>query len=195
LALGAPGTVRLEDDTAQTQIGLIYPDVSFGHPEFYSARLGAEVLSGGSGSRLFSEVREKRGLVYSVYASPGGVKGYSYLSAYAGTTPARAGETLRVLQGEIERLSQGVSAEELERAKIGLRTALVMGEELARARVGGTARDLYVLGRVHTLEDRGGDRCGEPGAPQPLPGREPLPQPLGGPAGTSGSGRQPAHPR
>lgn len=153
MALGAPGTVRLEDDTAQTQIGLIYPDVPFGHPEFYNARLGAQVLSGGSGSRLFSEVREKRGLVYSVYASPGGVKGYSYLSAYAGTTPARARETLRVLQGEIERLSQGVSAEELERAKIGLRTALVMGEESVRARVGGMVRDLYMLGRTRTLEE------------------------------------------
>ncbi|MER3483919.1 MAG: peptidase M16, partial [Meiothermus sp.] len=104
-------------------------------------------------SRLFTEVREKRGLVYSVYASPNGVKGYSYLSAYAGTMPSRADETLRVLQGEIERLAEGVSEEELERAKIGLRTSLVMGEESARSRVGSITRDLYLIGRVRTLDE------------------------------------------
>jgi len=153
VGLNPPHPVHIEQDTSQTQIGLIYPDISFGHPEFYSARLAAQVLSGGMGSRLFSEVREKRGLVYSVYASPGGVKGYSYLSAYAGTMPGRADETLRVLQGEIERLAQGVSLEELKRAKIGLRTALVMGEESARSRVASITRDLYLLGRVRTLEE------------------------------------------
>ena len=151
--LSPPHKVGLEGDTAQTQIGLIYPDVSFGHPEFYSARLAAQVLSGGMGSRLFTEVRAKRGLVYSVYASPNGVKGYSYLSAYAGTTPNRADETLRVLQGEIERLAEGVSGEELERANIGLRTSLVMGEESARSRVGSMTRDLYRIGRVRTLDE------------------------------------------
>lgn len=148
-----PHTLRLEQHSAQVQIGLIYPDVSIGHPEFYAARLAAQVLSGGMGARLFVEVREKRGLVYSVYASPNGVKGYSYLSAYAGTTPERAEETLRVLQAEIERLAQGVSAEELERARVGLRTMLVMQEESARSRVASMARDLYLIGRVRSLEE------------------------------------------
>lgn len=148
-----PHTLRLEQHSAQVQIGLIYPDVSIGHPEFYAARLAAQVLSGGMGARLFVEVREKRGLVYSVYASPNGVKGYSYLGAYAGTTPERAEETLRVLQAEIERLAQGVSAEELERARVGLRTMLVMQEESARSRVASMARDLYLIGRVRSLEE------------------------------------------
>jgi len=152
-AVSQPHSLRLEQRGAQVQIGLIYPDVSPGHPEFYTARLAAQVLSGGMGARLFVEVREKRGLVYSVYASPNGVKGYSYLSAYAGTTPERAEETLRVLRSEIERLAQGVSAEELERAKVGLRTLLVMQEESARSRVASMARDLYLLGRVRSLEE------------------------------------------
>jgi predicted Zn-dependent peptidase len=152
-AVSQPHVLRLEQHSAQVQIGLIYPDVSIGHPEFYTARLAAQVLSGGMGARLFVEVREKRGLVYSVYASPNGVKGYSYLSAYAGTTPERAEETLRVLQAEIERLAQGVSAEELERARVGLRTALVMQEESARSRVASMARDLYLIGRVRPLEE------------------------------------------
>ncbi|GIW24507.1 pitrilysin family protein [Meiothermus sp.] len=153
IELRPPQTIHLEQDSAQVQIGLIYPDVSFDHPEFYSARLAAQVLSGGSSSRLFTEVREKRGLVYSVFAAPNGVKGYSYLMAYAGTTPERADETLGVMQQEIARLSQGVSEEELQRTKIGLRAALVMQDESSRSRAASMARDLYLLGRVRTLDE------------------------------------------
>lgn len=145
--------IHLEQDSAQVQIGLIYPDISFEHPEFYSARLATQVLSGGSSSRLFTEVREKRGLVYSVYAAPNGVKGYSYLTAYAGTTPERADETLQVMQIEIARLSEGVREEELERTKIGLRAALVMQDESSRSRAASITRDLYLLGRVRTLDE------------------------------------------
>jgi len=151
--LTPPRAIHLEQDTAQVQIGLIYPDVTIDHPEFYSARLASQVLSGGSSSRLFTEVREKRGLVYSVYAAPNGVKGYSYLTAYAGTTPERADETLRVMQAEIARLSEGVREDELIRTKIGLRAALVMQDESSRSRAASIARDLYMLGRVRTLDE------------------------------------------
>jgi predicted Zn-dependent peptidase len=153
IELQPPHTIHLEQDTAQVQIGLIYRDISFDHPEFYSARLASQVLSGGSSSRLFTEVREKRGLVYSVYASPNGIKGYSYLTAYAGTTSQRAGETLQVMQAEIARLAEGVLEEELKRTKIGLRAALVMQDESSRFRAASMSRDLYMLGRIRTLDE------------------------------------------
>jgi predicted Zn-dependent peptidase len=152
IQIAPPHSLSLEQETAQVQIGLLYPDISYGHPEFYTARVAVQVLSSGSSSRLFTEVREKRGLVYSVYASPSGVKGYSYLSAYAGTTPERAEETLEVMRREIEELS-GISEEELERTKIGLRSSLVMQEESSRSRAGSITRDLYSMGRVRTLEE------------------------------------------
>lgn len=153
IELSQPHSIHLEQDTAQVQIGLVYPEVSPGHPEFYTARLGLEVLSGGMSSRLFTEVREKRGLVYSVSASAGGVRGYSYMQAYAGTRPERAQETLAVLQQEIERLSHGVSPDELQRAKLGLRTSLLMAEESARSRSSSMARDLFMLGRIRSLSE------------------------------------------
>ncbi|RDI95751.1 insulinase family protein [Meiothermus sp. QL-1] len=153
VVLNPPCALHLEQETAQVQIGLIYPDVGFDHPEYYTARLAVQVLSGGMSSRLFTEVREKRGLVYSVYATSGGVRGYSYLMAYAGTTPERADETLRVLEAEIARLAEGVSEEELARTKIGLRAALVMQDESARSRAASMARDLFVLGRVRSLDE------------------------------------------
>ncbi|MCS7057843.1 MAG: insulinase family protein [Meiothermus sp.] len=151
--LSPPHALHIEQNTAQVQIGLAYPDVTLTHPEFYTARLAVQVLSGGSSSRLFTEVREKRGLVYSVSATPNGVKGYSYLRVYAGTTPERADETLRVLQEEIARLSEGVTEGELQRTKVGLRAALVMQDESSRHRAASMARDLFMLGRVRPLDE------------------------------------------
>ncbi|MER3603811.1 MAG: peptidase M16, partial [Thermus sp.] len=117
------------------------------------ARLALEVLSGGMASRLFTEVREKRGLVYAVSAFPAGVKGQGLLMAYAGTTKERYRTTLEVLKQEIARLREGVSEEELPRAKVALRTALVMGDESVRTRAASMARDLYTLGRVRPLSE------------------------------------------
>lgn len=151
--LSQPQTLVLSRPTAQVQIGLAYPDVGPEDEDFYAARLALEVLSGGMASRLFTEVREKRGLVYAVSAFPAGVKGQGLLMAYAGTTKERYRTTLEVLKGEIARLREGVSEEELDRAKVALRTALVMGDESVRSRAGSMARDLYVLGRVRPLAE------------------------------------------
>ena len=148
-----PHASRWPEDSAQVQIGLYYRDVPPDDDRFYAARLASQVLSGGMASRLFTEVREKRGLVYSVYASPGAFRGFGWLAAYAGTTPERAGETLRVLKSEIARLAEGVSEEELRRAKVRTKSVLVMQSESAQARAGGMARDLFLLGRVRSLEE------------------------------------------
>jgi predicted Zn-dependent peptidase len=151
--LASPERFALRRPTAQVQIGLAYPDVGPEDPGFYAARLALEVLSGGMSSRLFTEVREKRGLVYAVSAFPAGVKGQGLLMAYAGTTRDRAKETLAVMLQEMERLAEGVTEEELSRAKVGLRTALVMGDESIRTRASSMARDLYMLGRVRPLAE------------------------------------------
>ena len=146
-------SIRIDKSTAQAQIGLIYPDTGPEDPNFYASRLALQVLSGGMSSRLFTEVREKRGLVYSVSARPTSFKGFSYLYAYAGTTPERTKETLQVLQTEIERLASGVSADELARAQVGLRAGLIMQQESSRARAQIMAGDLFLLGRVRPLEE------------------------------------------
>ena len=151
--LASPERFALRRPTAQVQIGLAYPDVGPEDPGFYAARLALEVLSGGMSSRLFTEVREKRGLVYAVSAFPASVKGQGLLMAYAGTTKERAKETLAVMLQEMERLAEGVTEEELARARVGLKTALIMGDESIRARASSMARDLYMLGRVRPLSE------------------------------------------
>jgi len=148
-----PHKFHLRQKTEQVQIGLFYEDVPPGDYDFYAARLVAAILSGGMSSRLFTEVREKRGLVYSVGATPGSVRGFGYLTVYAATMPQRANETLQVMQQVIYDLKDGVSRAELDRAKVGLRAELVMAGESSRARSATLARDFYILGRARSLED------------------------------------------
>ncbi len=153
IRLSKPGHRFVRQQTEQVQIGLIYPDLAPQDPDFYTARMGAQILSGGTSSRLFTEVREKRGLVYDVSASPVSLSGFGYLAVYAGTTQERAAQTLETLQGELGALADGVREEELRRAVIGVKSALVMQQASSRARAAALARDLFSLGRVRGLEE------------------------------------------
>ena len=144
---------HLPQDTAQTQIGVAYAGFPLGDPEYYKARLALNVLSGGMGARLFTEVREKRGLVYSVGASPRVLKGAGMVLAYAGTQPERAQETVDVLLGELRRVKDGVTSEELERARTGLLASLVMAGEASGSRAGSMAADIFLLGRARALDE------------------------------------------
>ena len=147
-----PRTDHIEAKTAQTQIGVAFEALAPGNPDWYKNALAIGVLSKGMGSRLFSEVREKRGLVYSVMAANRAVRGYGYTLSYAGTTPERADETLRVLLGELERLRDGVSAEELERARTGILSSLVMEGESSGGVASSLARNTFLFGAPRPLE-------------------------------------------
>ena len=145
---------HIVQDTAQVQIGMLYPSLAPTDQHWLESRLALLVLSGaGFSSRLMQEVREKRGLVYSVRASGSPIKAASTISVYAGTSPDRAQETLDVIREEMHKMQHGVTLEELERARIGLLTSLVMSEESSSARAGGLVRDWHLLGYARELED------------------------------------------
>jgi predicted Zn-dependent peptidase len=103
--------------------------------------------------RLFIEVREKRGLCYSVYSRHSGGKNAGSVFAYAGTTPERAKETLTVMLDTIKSLSGSVTQEELDRAKVNLKSALIIGEESAASRAGSNAGDYWLQSKVRTLDE------------------------------------------
>lgn len=155
LALEPPvgGYQHIAKETTQTQIALAYPSVPFGHPEYYAAQGLVQVLSGGMGARLFTEVREKRGLCYSVWASYQTFKEQACVLCYAGTTTERAQETLDVTLAELRRLENGITAEEIERVQAGLKSAVIMQEESTSARAGALASDWYYLGRIRRIEE------------------------------------------
>lgn len=150
-ALG--GVAHIEKETTQTQIALAYASIPFGHPDYYAAQGAVQVLSGGMAARLFTEVREKRGLCYSVYASYQTFKDRAAIVGYAGTTNERAQETLDVTVGELRRLSEGVTVDEVQRVQAGLKSSVIMAEESTSARAGALASDWYYLGRVRPIEE------------------------------------------
>ncbi len=149
----AGGTTHVAKDTAQVQIALAYAAPVVGHPAYYPARMGQMVLSGGMSSRLFTEVREKRGLVYAVMARHDSLKEHAGVFVYAGTTPAHAAETLQVTVGELRKLSEGIGDDELDRARAQLKSAVVMQGESTSARSGALASDWYHLRRLRSLSE------------------------------------------
>jgi predicted Zn-dependent peptidase len=116
-------------------------------------RLAIEVLSGGMSGRLFTEVREKRGLVYNVSAGYMSLKGQGSILGYAGTSNERAQATLDTVIHELYRLHEGVSKEELDRAKTGLKASTIMQGESTSARAGAIAHDYFMRGRIRTLDE------------------------------------------
>ena len=153
VTLGEVQRSHVDADSAQVQIGLAFPSPQPGSEEAYVYGVGLAVLSGSSGARLFTEVREKRGLVYSVSAFNRALKGFGYTVGYAGTTPDRAEETLEVFMAELKRMNEGVSAEELARAKTGMLSSLVMQGESSGGTAGRLASDMFNLGRTRTLAE------------------------------------------
>ena len=150
---GGPKRDHLQHDSNQTQIGIAYPSVAYRDPDYYQASAAIGVLSGGMSSRLFTEVREKRGLCYTVYATHSTLLDRGSVFCYAGTTAARAQETLDVTLAEVIRLSDGIEPGELTRLKARIKSGLIMQQESSSARSGALVRDWYYLGRVRTLDE------------------------------------------
>jgi len=152
-ATSAGGTHHLQADSAQVHIGLAYEAVPAPHADRTLQSAAVAVLSGGMSGRLFTEVREKRGLCYSVYARYAAQKDRGDITAYAGTTAPRAQETLDVLTAELRRLADGVDEGEFRRAVVGMKSRLVMEGESTGARASSIASDQYLYGRPRTLAE------------------------------------------
>jgi len=155
ITFGAKGGkyTHLKNEGAQVHIGLMTETVKPTEEDYYNARVAVSVLSGGMSSRLFTEVREKRGLCYAIRAQYHGLKEAAGVVCYAGTTPETGQETLDCVIGEFNRLSEGISEEEIQRAKVGLKSALILQSESSSSRAGGIAGDYYMYGRVRSLDE------------------------------------------
>ncbi|MBP3960825.1 insulinase family protein [Gemmata sp. G18] len=148
-----PKSEHIYKDSAQTQIAFAYPSVPIGHADYFAARAAEGVLSGGMSARLFTEVREKRGLCYSVGVRHESFRDRGAMIGYAGTGPDRAQETLDVTLAELRKLKAGVTDDEIDRVKAGLKSSLIMAEESTGARASSIAGDWYFLGRVRSFDE------------------------------------------
>ncbi|NLF06971.1 MAG: insulinase family protein [Pirellulaceae bacterium] len=146
---------HLAHDSQQTQIAIAYPSVPYRHRDYFQAWGSVGVLSGGMSARLFHEVRERRGLCYSVYATHHTLQHRGAVFCYAGTSADRAQETLDVTLGELTRLARGIDDSELDRLKARIKSALIMQNESSTARSASLARDWFHLNRARTIEELG----------------------------------------
>jgi predicted Zn-dependent peptidase len=147
------GTFHLTQETNQSQIGLAYDTLPDNHPDSILIHTAISVLSGGMGARLFTEIREKQGLCYSVNAGYASLKNLGSVFGYSGTSPDRAQKTLDSFLVELKRLQEGITQDEFDRAIIGMKSRTIMQGDSSAARAGSLAYDFYHRGRTRTLEE------------------------------------------
>ncbi|MCC6429048.1 MAG: insulinase family protein [Phycisphaerales bacterium] len=147
-----------QDDTNQAQIIVCHDAPTELADESILEKIILSVLSGGMSGRLFTEVREKRGLCYSVSAGYRGDKDYGLVTGYVGTTPERAQDSLNVLLAEMARINSSspadrITLDEFNRAVAGMKSRLVFSGESTGARASALAADMHVYGRPRSLEE------------------------------------------
>ncbi|MEZ5877809.1 MAG: pitrilysin family protein [Tepidamorphaceae bacterium] len=135
-------------DLEQANIVLGFPAPAIGDPDFYVARAAAGVLGGGMSSRLFQEVREKRGLCYSIYAFSMAFQDTGLLAVSAATGAEDLRELVDVTLAELQRAGEGIGETETDRAKMQLKASILMSQESPSSRAGQLARQLLMLGRT-----------------------------------------------
>jgi predicted Zn-dependent peptidase len=145
--------IHIPYDSQQTHIGVAYHGVPFSHPNYLLEYSAVCILSGGMSSRLFTEIREKRGLCYTAGASHFSFRNRGGVTCYCGTTADRANESLEILLYELRRISKGVTEKEVELLKIRAKSVLVMQQESTESRASGILHDWYHLGRIRSMNE------------------------------------------
>ena len=139
----------------QAHIALGYRAVDRDDPDREALDVASQVLGGGPSSRLFDEIREKRGLAYSVFASQVTYADAGALSVYVGTSPDHVGEVLVIVDTELDKLAtDGVTDHELEIAKGYLTGSFVLGLEDSASRMSRLAGHVSARGYVRSVEDQ-----------------------------------------
>ncbi|AVM75296.1 M16 family metallopeptidase [Magnetospirillum gryphiswaldense] len=146
-ALYKGGEYREERDIEQVNLVLGYGGVSYDDPDYYTASVLSTLLGGGMSSRLFQEIREKRGLVYSIYSFASSYADGGLFGIYAGTGEDEVEELVPVLCDEVVKITQGVDADELQRARAQLKASILMSLESTSSRCEQLARQVLVYGR------------------------------------------------
>ncbi|KPN63383.1 Predicted Zn-dependent peptidase [Aliiroseovarius crassostreae] len=144
---------EIRDGLEQVHFTLGLEAPSYRDEAFYAAQLFSSALGGGMSSRLFQEVREKRGLCYSIYAQAGSYDDTGMMTIYAGTSSDDIADLAGLTVQELTRAAQDMSEREMERARTQLKAGLLMGLESPSARVERMARLLGIWDRVPGLEE------------------------------------------
>ena len=141
------GSVREPRDLMDAQILLGFEGKPYHARDFYCSQILANILGGGMSSRLFQEVREFRGLCYSVYAFHWGFSDTGIFGIHAATGGENLPELVPVIIDELHKSADAIHQKEIERARAQIRAQLLMGQESPAARAGQIARQMMLYGR------------------------------------------------
>ncbi|MDA1132437.1 MAG: pitrilysin family protein [Proteobacteria bacterium] len=141
------GEVREERDLEQVHLTVGFPSLAYDDPDYTAAQVFSTVLGGGMSSRLFQEVREKRGLAYSIFAFSQSYQDVGLFGIYAGTSPQQVDELLDVAGDQLAAVCEGIDDIEAARARAQHKAAILMSLESSSARAEQLARQLLIYGR------------------------------------------------
>jgi predicted Zn-dependent peptidase len=140
------GERREERDLEQLHLVLGFPGLTLDDPDFYAGSVLSTAFGGGMSSRLFQEIREKRGLVYTIHCFGHSYRDGGLFGIYAGTGEQEAAELVPALCEEVRKLEDGLSPVELARAKTQLKAGLLMSLESTSTRCEQLAQHLLIHG-------------------------------------------------
>ncbi len=147
------GEVRRTKDLEQAHFALAFESPGYRDDAIYVAQIYASVLGGGMSSRLFQEVREHRGLCYSIFAQAGAYADTGMTTIYAGTSAGQIGELAEITVDEMKRAADDMSPAEVARARAQMKAGMLMGLESPSNRAERLARMIQIWDRVPDLDE------------------------------------------
>lgn len=147
------GEFRRNKDLEQVHFALAFEGPNYLDPEIYTAQIYASVMGGGVSSRLFQEVREQRGLCYSIFAQAGAYEDTGLTTFYAGTSAEQIAELANVTIDEMKRAADDMTEVEVARARAQMKAGLLMGLESPSNRAERLARLWSMWGRIPGLNE------------------------------------------
>ncbi|MDO8978626.1 MAG: pitrilysin family protein [Afipia sp.] len=150
---GKGGSRVIRRDLEQAHLTLALEGVPQSDLSLFSVQVFSNILGGGMSSRLFQEVREKRGLCYSIYTFHAAYSDTGFFGLYTGTDPADAPEMVEVIVDEMNNAVETLTEKEIARSKAQMKAGLLMGMESCSARAEQMARHILAYGRPLTVDE------------------------------------------
>ena len=147
------GEHRVIKDLEQAHFAMAFETASYRNDEIYTAQVFSLTLGGGMSSGLFQEIREKRGLCYTIYAQAGAYVDTGSLTIYAGTSGTDLAELSMLCIDELRRSADDMSEAEINRARVQMKAGMLMGLESPSSRCERLARMVMIWGRVPGLDE------------------------------------------
>ena len=147
------GEHRVEKPLEQAHFALAFEGPGYCDDNIYTAQVFSTAFGGGMSSRLFQEVREKRGLCYTIFAQTGAFSDSGLMTVYAGTSGDEVSDLARLTVDELMRAASDLSDAEVDRARAQMKAGMLMGLESPASRAERLARQLAIWGRIPPLEE------------------------------------------